>query len=193
MEYFRLGEKILAAVGMLALCISTASCTTGPTSDDGEPNAQYSVSPSTANTTSTDPTPETSRPVATATDQPNLTPKASATPTSSTTEPGTITGSNQGEIFIDIQASPMPPDVRCEGFAYNSDGVNSGGGALVGATLKLGSVSATVPTRVTLLPGNYEISIDCSFDSRRWSGNSEQTSVAGGQSSDLQITLSESK
>ncbi|PRB72671.1 hypothetical protein CQ011_03260 [Arthrobacter sp. MYb213] len=87
----------------------------------------------------------------------------------------------------------MPADARCDGFASSDDEVNSGGGGLGGATQKLGSISVSKQTSVSLLPGTYQIGVHCSLDSEKWAAASALTQVVRGKSIELRLQMEQAK
>lgn len=101
----------------------------------------------------------------------------SALPGRESKKPG---NSNHGEIAISLLNDFMPFNARCEGFASSGDEVNTGGGGLGGTTHKLGPIAVSEQTNVSLLPGTYQIGINCSFDAEEWAATSTPTLVVRG-------------
>ena len=179
MGNFHLGRKALAAIGLVGLCMSTASCTTNTVPETAETSSSKSTITGTADAGSEQPTSVTALPPVATTPG-----SQSVPPANESKKPG---NSNHGEIVISIQGGSLPAESRCEGFASSDDEVNSGGGGLGGATQKLGSIAVSEPTKVSLLPGTYQIGINCLLDSVKWAATSAPTQVVRGKSIELRL------
>ena len=75
-----------------------------------------------------------------------------------------------GNIRLSIQAADLPTGATCHGFAQNTGTVQSGGGALGGATVRLGTLSYAAENKLILPAGTYILSIRCLRGNESWEG-----------------------
>lgn len=184
------GKRFLASAGLLSLGIAMAACTQG-SPQPGESGKDVSGSPPASAPTSTEAN-TTSTPSRSASPAESSTPAApSETQQASTGATATANSGNSGELVLAITAESLPSEASCHVFASKS-GVTTGGGALAGATLDLGSIPPAGESRLRLLPGSYEIQVNCVFGDQKWTAANEPVSVVRGESAGLSIELSES-
>lgn len=188
MKHVCCGKRFLASAGLLSLGIAMTACT----QDTAEqPGTDLSASPTASVMTSTEPS-TTSAP-----SSPASPAESSAAATSSATNQAsggatsTVNSGNSGELILAIKAGTLPPDASCHAFASKS-GVTTGGGELAGAAIDLGSVSPAGASHLNLLPGSYEVQVNCAFGDEKWTSANEPVSVVRGESAELPIELSES-
>ena len=101
-------------------------------------------------------------------------PSAASSPGASTPAPPATNAPGQaaasGTLQLTLETTGVPANATCHGFAQNTGQVVSGGGALGGATLRLGAVSLAGQNEFGMLPGQYSVHISCSAGLDTWEG-----------------------
>ena len=179
----------ISTVCGLGLFMGLAACTAAPElppsgSSSSASNEQTPV----ASPTSTSSTLGTSETTAG-----SPTPTASETaPSVSPTTPGVGgngTAATGGTIKIAVDGSAIPATARCEGFAQNLGTVESGGGSLSGATIKLGTIPVASTSEILMIPGSYNVRVRCSSGELQWEGTSNAVLVKREQGTEIIISL----
>ncbi|PQZ92277.1 hypothetical protein CQ018_12290 [Arthrobacter sp. MYb227] len=162
-----------------------AACTTAP-----EPLPSAS-----SLSTSTEQTPAETASTTSASETPSDSPAPTASAPTSATSPTTPgvgghgTAANGGTMKIAVEGSALPATARCEGFAQNLGTVESGGGGLSGATIKLGTIPVASTSEILMLPGSYNVRARCSSGELQWEGTSKSVLVKREQDTDIMISL----
>lgn len=186
LEHTRSGFALLPALTLLALGLTACTSDAPPEHSGPSHPAQSMTSTDTSSPTassSLDASAQATSPQATS-------PTSGQTDTVSPSVSQTGSGNAQhGLISLGIDAPDLPAGSLCQGFAQRTDDVQSGGGGLGGAPSKLEGLQATGATEVSLLPGTYEITVNCSENNKSWAGTTADIRVKRGASIDVLVKL----